>query len=163
MDWSSFTLRIVVNSTTEKLYQAWATKSGIESWFLRSAEYQKADGSKRSVEEFVDEGDGYLWRWHGFPDHVNEQRTIVKANGKDQLAFVFSGNCLVTIQLRQMAVGVMVELTQSNIPTDDKGKADFYFGCGTGWTFYLANLKSVMEGGVDLRNKDETITRVINS
>jgi hypothetical protein len=26
--------------------------------------------------------------------------------------------------------------------------------CQLGWTFYLANLKSVIEGGVDLRNKN---------
>ena len=36
-------------------------------------------------------------------------------------------------------------------------------GCKTGWTFYLANLKSLLEGGIDLRNKDELLKDVINS
>jgi hypothetical protein len=32
-----------------------------------------------------------------------------------------------------------------------------------GWVFYLANLKSFPEGGIDLRNKNEKLKSVINS
>ena len=34
-DWSRFTVRINVNAPVDKLYQAWATREGIEQWFLR--------------------------------------------------------------------------------------------------------------------------------
>lgn len=30
-------------------------------------------------------------------------------------------------------------------------------------TFYLANLKSILEGGVDLRNKNEALKKMLNS
>lgn len=36
-------------------------------------------------------------------------------------------------------------------------------GCGEGWVFYLANLKSILEGGIDLRNKNDAIRNVLNS
>jgi len=36
-------------------------------------------------------------------------------------------------------------------------------GCGEGWTFYLANLNSYLQGGIDLRNKNEKIQGVISS
>lgn len=36
-------------------------------------------------------------------------------------------------------------------------------GCSNGWTFYLTNLKSVYEGGLDLRNKDEKLSAMINN
>jgi len=39
----------------------------------------------------------------------------------------------------------------------------FYIGCGKGWTFYMANLKSILEGGIDLRNKNAAIQNVINA
>ena len=42
-------------------------------------------------------------------------------------------------------------------------KLRLYIGCGEGWTFYLANLKSMLEGGIDLRNKNDKIKGVINS
>ena len=39
----------------------------------------------------------------------------------------------------------------------------FYIECGKGWTFYLANLKAVLQGGVDLRNKNVLIQKVVNA
>jgi hypothetical protein len=36
-------------------------------------------------------------------------------------------------------------------------------GCLGGWTFYLANLKSYLEGGVDLRNKNLALNNMVNS
>jgi hypothetical protein len=39
----------------------------------------------------------------------------------------------------------------------------FFIECGLGWTFYLANLKSILEGGLDLRNKNPEIQKMINA
>ena len=44
-DWSHFTVRINVKASAEKLYWCWATKHGIEFWFLRKSDYKKADGT----------------------------------------------------------------------------------------------------------------------
>ncbi len=57
----------------------------------------------------------------------------------------------------------MVELTQKNIPTDDESKQDIRLGCDSGWSFFLVNLKSIYEGGLDLRNKNADLKRMINS
>jgi hypothetical protein len=43
LDWSRFTVRINVKATTEKLYWCWATKAGIEFWFLRRSDYKKQE------------------------------------------------------------------------------------------------------------------------
>ena len=56
-----------------------------------------------------------------------------------------------------------VSLRQYNIPRDEAGKTNFHIGCTEGWVFYMANLKSIMEGGIDLRNKNPGIKKVINS
>ena len=48
-------------------------------------------------------------------------------------------------------------------PTDDKAKENWHIGCKTGWTFYMANMKSMLEGGIDLRNKNEKIQNVITA
>jgi hypothetical protein len=47
----------------------------------------------------------------------------------------------------------IVELTQENIPIENDPAKNLFVHCQTGWTFYMANLKSVIEGGIDLRNK----------
>ena len=162
-NWSRFTVRITVKASPKDLYKAWATKKGIEQWFLRLSEYKKPDGILRAANEYVGPGDTYRWLWHGWPDDMVETGSILDCNGKDQISFKFgvAGDCTVNIKTEDGEN--IVELIQENIPVDEKGMQYYHLGCKTGWTFYLANLKSLTEGGIDLRNRNEKIQRVINS
>lgn len=40
---------------------------------------------------------------------------------------------------------------------------NYHIGCTKGWNFYLTNLKSLLEGGIDLRNRNKGLKEVINS
>jgi len=160
-DWSSFTRRITVNHPTRSIYDAWAVPSQIERWFLRSAEYVGYDGKPKNRDREVEAGDSYLWRWHGYLDDVSETGIVTEANGLDHFAFTFTENCLVTGTIKDEVGETVVELTQSRIP-EDKDR-NIYVDCSYGWTFYLANLKSSLEGGIDLRNKNVEIRNVVNS
>ncbi len=164
-DWSRFICRISIRATTEQLYAAWATRAGIESWFLRLSEYKNPGDMARAMDEPVQEQDSYRWRWHGWPDEVTETGTILECNGKDLFKFSFgkAGNCTITIRDEGVQGEMMVELLHDNIPMDEQGKHYWHLGCKTGWTFYLANMKSIFEGGLDLRNKNENIKEVVNS
>jgi uncharacterized protein YndB with AHSA1/START domain len=162
-DWSRFTVRVNVNAPVEKLYHAWATRAGIEYWFLRLSEYKRPDGTLLGNEEFVKKGDTYKWLWYGYGDDTAEHGEILDCNGKDLFKFRFgkAGDCTVKIYTEENET--IVELTQDNIPTDEKGKHNYHVGCNGGWTFYFANLKSLFEGGIDLRNRNEKLQRMINS
>ncbi len=162
-DWSRFLVRVNVNAPVEKLYQGWVTREGIEYWFLRFSEYKKADGTVRGNKEPVEYGDTYKWRWHGYADSVTEEGTILEVNGKDFFKFSFgkAGNCAVTIKKEDGET--IVELVQDNIPTDEQGMHYYHVGCKTGWTFHFANMKSIFEGGIDLRNKNERLQDMLNS
>lgn len=162
-DWGRFSVRINIAAPVEKLYSAWATRRGIEYWFLRFSEYKKEDGSIRSDDEHVEAGDTYKWLWHGYPDETVEYGSILSCNNKDQFDFSFgkAGNCHIRIYKEQNET--IVELMQDNIPTDEHGKQYWHVGCKTGWTFYLANMKSLFEGGVDLRNRNVALQEMLNS
>jgi hypothetical protein len=162
-DWSRFTVRINVEAPAEKLYQAWATRAGMEYWFLRLSEYRKPDGSLRKDDEPASKGDSYKWLWHGWPDEVVEHGEILESNGKDLFKFSFgkAGNCTVKIYREQNET--IVEVMQDNIPVDEEAMHNWHLGCKTGWTFYLANLKSLYEGGTDLRNKNVNLQQVLNA
>ena len=101
--------------------------------------------------------------WYGWCDDVVEKGKILEANGKDFIKFTFGKAGIVNVQIKTEENETIVELTQEEIPVDEESKFNFYVGCGEGWTFYLANLKSILEGGIDLRNKNIKLTRVINS
>lgn len=162
-NWSAFTTRIQVEAPLEKLYSCWATREGIEFWFLRMSEYKKPDGSLRKPDEPVQPGDTYRWRWHGWPDEVTEEGAILDCNGKDYFKFSFgqAGHCAVSLKTENGRP--LVELVQDQIPDDEHGRQYWHLGCKTGWTFYLVNLKSLLEGGIDLRNRDEQLKNVVNS
>ena len=92
-----------------------------------------------------------------------EDGEILSCNGKDHLKFRFgkAGNCSISMYPEE---GEMIlDLLQDEIPTDDKALVEWHIGCKTGWTFYLSNLKSLLEGGIDLRNRNEKLKRVISA
>jgi uncharacterized protein YndB with AHSA1/START domain len=162
-DWSQFTRRIDIRASVHDIYRLWATQAGLEKWFLRKAESRSADGNLRELNEFFQKGDAYLWLWHGYGDETAERGEILEANGHDFLQFSFAGNCIVSIRVKEEQGEMVVELKQENIGTDERSKELYHIGCSTGWTFYLANLKSVLESGHDLRNKNEQLKNMVNA
>lgn len=164
-DFTKFVKRITLQRTIplQKIYAAWTTQEGMESWFLRLAEFSNANGEKRRPNEPVRTGDTYKWLWFGYDDTTGEVSSVLDTNNKDMFRFGFSGGCIVTVTIKEENNETICELVQQ-MPMDNKEEQQyFYIECGKGWTFYMANLKSVLEGGVDLRNKNAGIGNVINA
>ena len=160
-DWSQFTKRITIDATTRAIYNAWAIPVEIERWFLAGADYTAPDGLPKPKAERVKPGDKYLWKWHGFPDGSPETGKVLQANGHNTFGFTFADNCIVEVTVIPEKNEKVVQLVQKKIGPDEN--LSLYIGCGEGWTFYLANLKSILEGGIDLRNKNSNIKSVVNS
>jgi len=140
-----------------------ATPANLESWFLRKALFTTPDGKLRDESAKVQAGDTYLWRWHGYDDKTQEKGKVLDLNGKDHFKFTFAGDCEVSIKCKLEEGRTIMELVQAKIPTDEISKVRLHLGCQNGWTFYLTNLKSIMEGGLDLRNKNVNIKNVVTS
>jgi len=162
-NWSQFTKRITINAPSRIIYHAWATQNGLENWFLRKAQFTRHHKEIIGRNIPVEEGDTYEWTWFGYPDTVAERHSILTANGKDYLQFRFSGGCIVSVTIKPEFNETICELVQDNSTAEENKRQMFYIECGNGWIFYLANLKSTLEGGIDLRNKNEQIQHVINS
>jgi hypothetical protein len=151
--WTSFTLAGDYNIDIRSLYKAWATTEGLEKWFLRKANFYTVPRRTREPEEFIMKEDTYAWYWHGYNDDVFEKGQILEANGTDFLKFTFSGGSIVSINIESRNGISLVELTQENIPIESDPSKNLFIQCQIGWTFFMTNLKSVIEGGADLRNK----------
>jgi uncharacterized protein YndB with AHSA1/START domain len=163
-DWSKFSHKIYLNVPIKKVYDSWTTRENLESWFLRKAEFKDGEGVIRDERSHVHKGDTYEWMWHGHPDTTVEHGEVTEANGHDLFRFTFGNAGVVTVSLKSIEDNVTeMILTQDQIPTDEAGMYNFHVGCSTGWSFYEANIKSVLEGGMDLRNKNPAYSNVINS
>jgi uncharacterized protein YndB with AHSA1/START domain len=151
--WTSFKVTGDYNTDIRSLYEAWTTTRGIEQWFLRKANYYTVPLRLREPDEFILKEDTYEWYWHGYDDNNVEEGQILEANGTDFIKFTFSGGSTVSISIYSRNGVSIVELLQENIPVENDPSKNLFVQCQVGWTFYLANLKSVLEGGTDLRNK----------
>ncbi len=139
----------------------------MESWFLRQCEYTQPGGEASAADMPVQKGYRFTWYWHGWPDEANEKGATLDANGTDTLSFSFgqqgAEEMICTVSIYTEAGETICELVQQHIPVDDMGKSHYFVGCNTGWTSYMANLKSILEGGIDLRNKNAAIKNVLNA
>jgi uncharacterized protein YndB with AHSA1/START domain len=158
LTWDSFTKKIHIDVSLEKLFWCWGTEEGICTWFLRGAEYYR-QGKKLGSKKFVKAGDKYIWSWHNWDG--KEQGEILEVKENEFIRFSFAGNCEVKISMEQRNTMVLLSLSQTNIPQDEKSKLEIFYGCSNGWTFWLANLKAYLEHGillnetqVDLRGFD---------
>ncbi len=160
-DWTSFTKRIAIKSKRSDIYNAWTKPSEIEKWFLKQADFLDAAGKAIDKSAPAQKGHDYVWQWFIYDDVVKGE--VLQANGRDFIQFTFEGPSIVDVKLTEVHDYVLVELTQKDIPLDDHSRQYVRLGCASGWAFYLVNLKSVYEGGLDLRNKDERLTPMINN
>jgi uncharacterized protein YndB with AHSA1/START domain len=162
-NWNKFIKRITIDAPAQTIYNAWATQEGLEKWFLQKAEFTTSGNQLRARNEPVQAGDSYEWAWFGYPDTTTERNQVLAVNGYDYLQFSFSGNCIVAVTIKTEQNETICELEQIMTPPDEQEKQFFYIECGKGWTFYMTNLKSILEGGIDLRNKTVEIQNVINA
>lgn len=161
-DWNEFTLRVNVNASETDIYKAWATQDGLEKWFLSKAEFTQPDRNLRERNSFIQKDDSYVWNWHGYADYIGTGE-VLRTNEKDLLEFTFTGGCVVRVRIKQEKGETICELTQKMPQELIEDKQYYYIECGKGWTYYLTNLKSVLEGGLDLRNKNCELSKVVNA
>ncbi|PBQ33320.1 hypothetical protein CNR22_16565 [Sphingobacteriaceae bacterium] len=160
-DWTAFSLKILVKAQLNTVYDAWTKTTEIEKWFVKKANFLDKERKAISKEANIEASHLYEWTWYLYD--ITERGRILLANGKDHLQFTFAGDCIVDVKLTQKEDYVLVELIQKDIPSDEESKKEIRIGCHTGWSFYLVNLKSVCEGGLDLRNKNQLYKPMVNN
>jgi hypothetical protein len=67
------------------------------------------------------------------------------------------------VSIKQEDGETICELVQDMPMEEIHEQRHFFIECGNGWGFYMANLKSVLEGGLDLRNKNINLKQVISA
>jgi uncharacterized protein YndB with AHSA1/START domain len=160
-DWTAFSLKILVKAKLSTVYDAWTKSSETEKWFLSKGDY--LDKERKSIPRDANVESGQLYEWSWYLYNVVERGRILSANGNDHFTFTFAGDCTVDVKLSEKDGYILVELSQKDIPTDDLSKKEIRLGCQSGWSFYLVNLKSYCEGGLDLRNKNDNFKPMVNN
>jgi len=161
-NWSEFKLRINTTASVEKAYKAVATPGGLESWFLREADV-KSGGKPRPKTELIQKGDEYHFQWYGHPDTLRHSGEFLSTDGKTVISFTFSQDLPVTISIYRECEETIVELAETFDATVEEVARNHYLGNMKGWIFFLINLKSILEGGLDMRNRKVELKNVLTA
>jgi uncharacterized protein YndB with AHSA1/START domain len=166
-NWSSFTKRVNIKSSIADVYAMCSTPTGFEKWFLRVAEFRNKEGRILNENDTIQTEQTFRWLWHGWDDTTEEKGKVLEANGKDIVKFTFgqegAPDMVCTFKMYEEENETILEIIQDNIPTDERGRTNYHIGCMMGWSFFMVNMKSVLENGYDLRNKNVHLKKVITA
>lgn len=178
-DWSQFQLGIYIRATPDDLFDRWATSEGLTRWFLRAADFAPSEGpppsktgpkvvippfddlDPRAAGERCQAKDRYRWEWY-YNGGIAGEGWISDVRPPTKLVFTFGDRMEVEVRLRKQRGLCEVNLRQFNIPITPLGRSSMHLGCRVAWAFFLANLKSVVEGGLDLRETEGARTRQLH-
>lgn len=139
-DWSKFVLRVAVKASPEKLFRAWTDDRIVSRWF--------------TVKTVIEPRKNGRIHFQWLAGDTMEARVIRIVKNR-LFVFPFGRNReRVEVRIKKDGKGSICELRQSGMKTTDEAKWSMHRGCMSGWTFFLTNLKSVLEHGVDLRSRD---------
>ena len=159
LDFKKFIQRIYISKNSGYVYNMWANNELIEKWYVKSASYYSSNGSIRNRKDNFEAGDTYLWEW---VDGTILNGKILEADKKENIKFTFGNDVIVSVNLRDIGGRTLVELIQEQNMDDPEMNFSNYMACLPGWVFYLNNLKSLCEGGIDLREENPDVDFLSN-
>jgi len=174
-DWTQFQLGVYIRALPEDVFRHWTTARGLCRWFLRSAAFAPSAGRPagkreaalvpafdtlvpRADDEICCAGDRYRWEWY-YNDGAVGEDWIIDIRPPTRLVFGFGEKMTVEVTIRKQGTWCEVNLRQYDIPSSPSARWQMHMGCRTGWVFFLTNLKSVMEKGLDLREVERARTK----
>jgi len=158
-EYKQFVQIIYVEAPMDTVYASMTTAKGMSGWGSMEVSLTAADGTEVPAGEPALPGTTFRFIWHTGHDETGE---FLEANGSDRLRYSFGNGIEVTITLEEVEDGtVKVKLVQTQDGSAEEN-LKILLGYKEGWGFYLTNMKSVLEGGLDLRDFTHDIEHRIN-
>ncbi len=156
-NWTRFEKQVFIKAPGQVVFDAWAIPNELVKWFIAEADYTMNGQGKRGGTERIGPGDQYHWRWH---QDLATTGVICDVVSNEQIRFTFGKqspksdtNVIVTVQVEELEDGyTKLSLTQENMTDSEYGR-HYHLSCNLGWSFFMTNLKGLLEHGIDLREK----------
>jgi uncharacterized protein YndB with AHSA1/START domain len=160
MAYETFTRKIRIDAPREIVMQYWLMPGLVKLWFTPGCVYASPENLERPENALAEVGDKYTWTWvEGTTDNgtfrmIDFPRRFV--------AGWFNDTCEIEVTAEVEDDGTILSITQTNTQESEEDRMGAYWDCSMGWAFYLVNLKSVLEGGIDLRETNANIKGLVN-
>jgi uncharacterized protein YndB with AHSA1/START domain len=162
-EWTTFKQKEYFKAPLSDVFKKWATPKGLTEWFIAKTEYKDSKGNIRKSNDLVKPGDTYTWIFYqglkitGKILEVVENKMFKFTFGRREPAS--DENVYVTVTFHDENDLTKIELFQENMADNDYGHVTHNLSCNLGWSYFMTNLRSVFESGLDLREKDSLIAK----
>jgi uncharacterized protein YndB with AHSA1/START domain len=143
---------MIYRANREAVFAAWATPAGLASFFVAEADHRAPGGERRSADEVCVPEDRYHWRWLHGPE-LNG-RVLACEPGR-KVSYTFGSKMRFDVELLDREGAIEVALEQSGCASEDPDRAWDHLNCRSCWVYFMTNLKSVLEHGTDLRDRED--------
>ena len=149
VDWTQFDLHVAINAKPEDILKMWSTITGMEAFFVEMMRITGPDNKERDPDERARPGDKFVWRWQNGRSVSGE---YLDPAAENEVRFTF-GDSNVCVTADPYKEGSLVRLLQYDIPDNDEARMHVHSNCRGGWVYFLTVLKTLIEHGVDGRDK----------
>jgi uncharacterized protein YndB with AHSA1/START domain len=137
---------IFIHTSPSKVFKAISEPQLLTRWFMDRATLPPRKGGN------------YSFAWEGGPTHVGKVLEFIRGR-RITLAWTWPGQehlgaTKLMLSVQSKKNGSVVWFTHSGFRTGGEW-VDLYEGALRGWTYFMMNLKSVLENGHDLRSPDD--------
>jgi len=148
-DWTTFDLYVAIDAEPSTIMSSWSTINGMESFFVQMMRITGPDSVELEPDTEARPGDRFVWRWHNGRRLVGE---YLQAKTKNEVQFTF-GDSKVSVVALPYKTGSLLRLRQYDIPDTQEARMHIYGNCRAAWVYFLTVLKTLLEHGVDGRDK----------
>jgi uncharacterized protein YndB with AHSA1/START domain len=153
VDWTQFRLFVAIDAPPARLFRAWATSSGLESFFVEMMQIRDGSGAVRKPDTPASAGDRYVWRWDS---GAKVEGTFLAVEPEKEVDFTFN-EAKVRVRLHPRDGGTLLELHQYGMEDTPDKRMHLHANCRGGWVYFLTVLKTLMEHGVDGRDRSRAM------
>ena len=155
----SFTHSIYLDKPVGEVFDLTAKCGGFTKWFIGEASYTSPEGEKRNPDEYAQREDTYEWKWK--TKDFTTKGIVLDVQENELFSFTFGSLFNVSINFKSDNGRTLFTLTQKY--NAGAAQNDFaHINCCVCWIFFMTNLKSVIENGIDLREMSVNNEELIN-
>jgi hypothetical protein len=156
--WKEFRRSVLVSPSLETALPLLNTAEGLSRWFIGTCRFYRGDAEPRGPNEPAQSGDGFEWMWLNKPLKLDG---AVLEVGSNSIRYTFGAAGHVVFSAREENGRVRVSIEQA-LDGDSEYNSEDWVNCYVCWSFFLLNLKSVIEHHTDLREREITDDELVN-
>jgi uncharacterized protein YndB with AHSA1/START domain len=146
-DWTAFDVYLFIAANPADVLGYWQTTEGLRQFFI--AEMTALDDQGGAIHDTnLSAGNYYRWRW--IHDYEGEGQ-ILESNAQS-VEFTFGKSYRVRVSVAKAGSGTLLHLQQTGMSDDASEQVQGSLNCRSCWIYFLVNLKSILENGMDLRD-----------